>query len=181
MKTVPSTNRVIPLHPEGARRFPKGDRKALWSPMRAKPSPWIKDYPFLIRYLLHVFPTATRGLSDRPLDPFGVPSVVACPSNKQEKIPLTKNSPSPSGLGVMGQGAMPLAGCRGGAPAGSPEGKALWWGCRGQSPRLGCGAKPRKRAKPRKGQRPLVKCATTASCHCPAVCRACRHRGSSGQ
>ena len=66
--------------------------------------PWIKDYPFLIRYLLHVFPATTRGLSDRPLDPFGVPSVVACPNNKQRKNLLNKNPPSPSGLGVMGQG-----------------------------------------------------------------------------
>jgi len=72
--------------------------------MRAKPSPWIKDYPFLIRYLLHVFPTATRGLSDRPLDPFGVPSDESCPSNKQRIIPHTNIPPSPSGLGVMGQG-----------------------------------------------------------------------------
>ena len=36
-KTVSPTNILIPLHPEGARRFPKGDRKALWSPVRAKP------------------------------------------------------------------------------------------------------------------------------------------------
>jgi len=36
MKTVPPTNRLISLHPEGTRRIPKGDRKALWSPVRAK-------------------------------------------------------------------------------------------------------------------------------------------------
>ena len=38
MKTVPSTNRVIPLHPEGARRFPKGDRKALWRGVGQSPT-----------------------------------------------------------------------------------------------------------------------------------------------
>ncbi len=41
----------------------------------------------------------TRGLSGRPLDPFGVPSVVTCPNNKQMKIPLTKNPPKPLASG----------------------------------------------------------------------------------
>jgi len=86
------------------RRFPKGDRKALWSPVRAKPCLAQKIVPHLIRYLFHGFPATTRGLSDRPLDPFGVPYDESCPDNKQRKSPLSKNPPSPSGLGVMGQG-----------------------------------------------------------------------------
>jgi len=105
------------------RRFPKGDRKALWSPVRAKPSPWIKDDPFLIRYLLHVFPTATKGLSGRPLGPFGVPSDESFPSNKQRIIPHTNNPPSPSGLGEMGQGSNKTT-CIRRFPKG--DRKALW-------------------------------------------------------
>ena len=38
MKTVPPTNRFISLHPEGTRRFPKGDRKALWRGVGQSPT-----------------------------------------------------------------------------------------------------------------------------------------------
>jgi len=81
------------------RRLPKGDRKALWSPVRAKPSPRTK-------------------------------------AHYERKNLHTNNPPSPSGLGVMGQGPMALAGCRGGAPAGV-WGRAPHRGCRGQRPRPG--------------------------------------------
>jgi len=99
-----------------------------------------------VRELFRLFAGTTRRLSDRPLDPFGVPSVVACPNNKQRRILHTNNPPSPSGLGVMGQGSKTLAGVSGAGPPtgvqgrspcqgvgqsptkGIPKGKALWCG-----------------------------------------------------
>jgi len=69
----------------------------------------------------------------------GKPPGCSTTDNKQKTILPTKNPPSPSGLGVMGQGPMALAGSRGGAPGGIPKGKALW---------SGCGAEPHKGAPP---------------------------------
>jgi len=110
-------------------------RKALWLPVRAKPYLAQKTIPFLRLYLQHPFSGYTRGLSDRPLDPFGVPSDDRCPNNKQRKNLLIK-IPQALGLGVMGQGSKTLAGVSGAAPP---------IGVQGQSPCRGAGQSPASR------------------------------------
>jgi len=104
-KIVPSINRLIPLHPKGARRFPKGDRKALWSPVRAKPY-LAQRHSLKGKSHIQTIPQARQGLGKWV----------------KGQWPLR---------GCRGQGPRP--GSRGRAPGGFPKGKALWWGA-GQSP-----------------------------------------------
>jgi len=97
-----------------------------------------------VRELFRLFAGTTRRLSDRPLDPFGVPSVVACPNNKQRRILHTNNPPSPWAWGDGSrvedpcgvQGRRPCRGVGQSPTKGMPKGKALWRGA-GAEPLLG--------------------------------------------
>jgi len=115
------------------RRFPKGDRKALWSPVRAKPhlaqrhSPKGKSH-------IQTIPQAL-GLGVMGQGPMALAGVLgaAPPIGVRGKAPL------------KGQGPMALAGVLGAAPpTGIPKGKALWRGCRGRRPCRGVGQSPTK-------------------------------------
>ena len=104
---VPIINRLIFFHPKGARRFPKGDRKALWSPVRAKPYLGQKTVPNLIRYLFHCLPQQPGGFPIAPWTPSESPPLLLVQTINKGKSPI-QTIPQALGLGVMGQGPIRL-------------------------------------------------------------------------
>jgi len=100
-------------------------------------------------------PKVSKGRSESPLVAREGETPPRTKTFLQRKIPQTKHPPSPSGLGVMGQGSKTLAGCRGGGPAGV-WGGAPQKGCRGRAPAGVWGGAPQKGCRgrrPRPGSR----------------------------